>query len=44
MVQPEVDEAEHSGVEFHEDGHQLDVDALGWIVGELRTVSSYVTK
>ena len=40
VVQPEVDEAEHGGVEFHKDGHQLDVDTLGWIIGELRTVSS----
>ena len=40
VVKPEGNEAEHSGVELHEDGHQLDVDALGWIIGELRTVSS----
>ena len=40
VVQPEVNEAEHSGVELHKDRHQLDVDALGWIIGELRNVSS----
>ena len=39
VVQPEVNEAEHGGVEFHEDGHQLDVNALRRIVGELETVS-----
>ena len=43
VVQPEVNEAEHSGVELHEDGHQLDVNALGWIVGELETVSYFLS-
>ena len=43
VVQSEVNEAEHSGVEFHEDGHQLDVNALGWIVGELETVSYFLS-
>ena len=43
VVQPEVNEAEHGGVEFHEDGHQLDVNALRRIVGELETVSSLLS-
>ena len=41
MVQPEVDEAEHGGVKLHKDGHELEVDALGRVVGELRSVSLF---
>ena len=35
VVQPEVDEAEHGGVELDEDGHEAEVHALGRVVGEL---------
>ena len=41
VVQPEVDEAEHGGVKLHKDGHELEVDALGRVVGELRSVSLF---
>ena len=39
VVQPEVDEAEHGGVKLHKDGHELEVHALGRVVGVLRSRS-----
>ena len=39
VIQPEVDEAEHGGVELHKDGHELEVHALGRVVGVLRSRS-----
>ena len=34
VEQPEVDKAEHGGVEFNEDGHEAHVDVLGLVVSE----------